>query len=234
MAALNTRNAPLDNVLVRRALNYAVDLDVINEVAYGGAGTPIGTFMEAGSPWTPDDIQPYPYDPEMARQLLAEAGYPNGFTVRMHLPQLYNAHVLAGQIIQAQLQEVGVQTQIEIVEWGVWLNEIYGGPRDFDITVVGHTGKMDPTGRLGGYMSDSNYVGFSDPRLTEVLTEAAVSTDWDHRRELYGEALRILHDQAPWIYLNTINNRLTYRSNVEGFWLTPLLDSWNFDSVVIN
>ena len=233
VAAMNTRRAPFDDVRVRQALNLAIDKDVVNTVAYGG-GFQTGTFMEAGSPWMPEGLEPWPYDPEQARELLAEAGYPDGFTFTMTLPQLYDAHVLAGQIMQAQLAEVGVTANIEIVEWGVWLNEVYSGDYDFDVTVVGHTGKLDPTGRLGGYADADNYVGFSTPELAEALNAAAVTSDPEVRGELYDEALWILHDNAPWIFIGTPNARTTTRANIEGFWITPLLDSFNFYDVTIN
>lgn len=233
VAAMNTRRAPFDDVRVRQALNLAVDKEVVMGVAYG-SGFLTGTFMEAGSPWLPEDLEPWPYDPERARELLAEAGHADGFTFTLTLPQLYDAHILAGQIVQSQLAEIGVNAEIEIVEWGVWLNEIYGGPRDFDMTLVGHTGKLDPTGRLGGYETDGNYVGFTTPRLGELLELAAVEADQAEREALYAEALFILHDEAPWIFLGTPYVRATTRANVEGFWLTPLLDTFNFYDTVIN
>ncbi len=233
VAAMNTRREPFDNVLVRQALNLAIDKDVVNTVAYGG-GYLTGTFMEAGSPWMPEGLEAWPYDPERARELLAEAGYADGFTFTLTLPQLYAAHVLAGQIIQAQLAEVGVTAEIEIVEWGVWLNEVYSNDYDFDMTVVGHTGKLDPTGRLGGYADADNYVGFSTDELAEALNAAAVTSDPEVRGELYDEALWILHENAPWIFIGTPNARTTTRANIEGFWITPLLDSFNFYDVTIN
>lgn len=233
VAAMNGRREPFDNVQVRQAMNLAVDTDVINTVAYGG-GYSVGSFMEAGSPWLPEDLEPWPYDPERARELLAEAGYPDGFTFTLTLPQLYAAHVLAGQIIQSQLAEVGVTAEIEIVEWGVWLNEVYSNDYDFDMTVVGHTGKLDPTGRLGGYSDDDNYVNFSTPELADALNAAATTSDHALRQELYAEALWIIHDNAPWIFLGTPNARTTTRANIDGFWITPLLDSFNFYDVVIN
>lgn len=233
VAAMNTRRAPFDDVRVRQALNYAVDKDVINEVAYGG-GYLVGTFMEYGSPWLPADIQPYPYDVEKARELLAEAGYAGGFEFDLALPQPYDPHILAGQIIQSQLAEVGVTANIRIVEWGVWLSDVYGGPHDFDMTVVGHTGKLDPTGRLGGYAKDTNYVGFSTPELTAALDLAAISPDWAERTELYGTALRILHEGAPWIFLDTPFTNIAHQANVTGFWVTPLLDTYDYRSVTID
>jgi peptide/nickel transport system substrate-binding protein len=233
VAAMNTRRAPFDDVRVRQAMNYAIDKEVINEVAYGG-GYLIGTFMEYGSPWLPADIEPYPYDPEKARELLAEAGYADGFSFDMALPQPYDPHILAGQIMQSQLAEIGVTANIRIVEWGVWLSEIYGGSFDFDVTVVGHTGKLDPTGRLGGYARDTNYVGFSTPELTAALDQAAISPDWEERAELYATALRILHENAPWIYLDTPFTNIAHKAGVTGFWVTPLLDTYDYRSVTID
>ena len=233
VAAMNSRREPFGDVRVRQAMNLAVNKEIIMDVAYGG-GFLTGTFMEAGSPWLPADLEPWPYDPERAQELLAEAGYPDGFSFTMTLPQLYDAHILAGQIIQSQLAEIGVNAEIEIVEWGVWLNEVYSNDYDFDMTVVGHTGKLDPTGRVGGYADDDNYVGFSTPELAELITTAAVTPDQDVRRELYGDVLWIMHEQAPWVFLGTPNARTTTRANIEGFWITPLLDSFNFYDVVIH
>src|SRR5690606_8977262 len=126
VASLNTRHEFLSDPRVRQALNYAVDSQVVLDVAYGG-GPPIGTFMEAGSPWLPDSIEAYPYDPEQATALLAEAGVPDGWTLQMALPQPYEQHIQAGQVVQDFLADVGVAAEIRIVEWGVWLSDVYGG-----------------------------------------------------------------------------------------------------------
>src|SRR5690606_30821831 len=107
VAALNTRRPPLADRSVREAPNLAVDSQTVLDIAYGG-GTPIGAFMEAGSPWLPDSVQPFPYDPEAARALLAEAGWDGSVTLDMVLPQPYENHIQAGQMIQDYLREVGV------------------------------------------------------------------------------------------------------------------------------
>lgn len=233
VAALNNRRPYLDDVRVRQALNYAVDKQTVLDVAYAG-GTPVGTFMEAGSPWYPEGLEPYPYDPEQARALLAEAGVPEDWTLDIALPQPYEAHIQAGQVIQDMLSEVGVQSEIRIVEWGVWLGEIYGGPRDFDLTVIGHTGKLDPTGRLGGYGDpETNYVGYDNPEVVRELEAAERATDLDERRALYAEVLRQMRDDAPFLYLGTPFNTYARRANVQGFWMTPLLETYDFRSVTI-
>jgi peptide/nickel transport system substrate-binding protein len=233
VATMNTRRPYLDDVRVRRALNLAVDAETVLEVAYGG-GVPGATFMEAGSPWLPDFVEPYAYDPERARSLLAAAGVPAGWTIDLALPQPYEAHVTAGQMVQAMLADVGVNAEIRVVEWGVWLGEVYGGPRDFDMTVIGHTGKLDPTGRLNGYgHADRTYSGYDDPEVAGWIDRAASETDTAVRASLYAQALGRMHDEAPFVYFGTALSSFARRTDVEGFWVTPLLDTYDFRSVTV-
>lgn len=228
VASLNNRRPYLDDPRVRQALNYAVNKEVVLDVAYGG-GQPVGTFMEAASPWYPSSVEPYTYDPERAKQLLSEAGVPEDWTLDIALPQPYENHIKAGQIVQEMLADVGIESNIRIVEWGVWLSEVYGGPHNFDLTVIGHTGKLDPTGRLDGYgQPDKNYVGYDNEQVTALLEEAAETSSTEKRRELYGEALKIMHEEAPFIYLGTPFRVYARRADVEGFWITPLLDTFDF------
>ncbi len=234
VAALNTRREYLSDPRVRRALNLAVDTEIVMEVAYGG-GDQVGTFMEAGSPWMPDSVEPFAYDPEQARALLAAAGVPQGWTLDMVLPQPYENHIQAGQIVQDFLSQVGVNAQIRIVEWGVWLSDIYGGVRDFDITVVGHTGKLDPSGRVGGYgVESTNYTGYTNGDVATWIQQAASEANAVRRAALYTQALIKLHDDAPFIFFGTPSRTYARNANLEGFWITPLLDSFDFREAHLN
>lgn len=228
VAGLNTRREALSDVRVRQALNMAVDTEIVMEVAYSG-GSQVGTFMEAGSPWYPLDVQPYGYDPEAARELLREAGVASGLTLDLVLPEPYEQHITAGQIVQDYLAQVGIDAKIRIVEWGVWLSDIYGGPRDFDVTIVGHTGKLDPSGRLNGLGEpDRNYTGLADEELAGLLAAADVEAAPEARQGLYADALRVLHADAPFIYFGTPNRVYARQAGLQGFWMTPLLDSFVF------
>ena len=234
VSALNTRRPYLEDPRVRQALNYAVDAETVLEVAYGG-GFPIGTFMEAGSPWLPETIEPYPYDPERARELLREAGVPQGWTLDMALPQPYDTHITAGQIIQDMLGDVGVTVDIRIVEWGVWLGEVYTNARDFDMTVIGHTGKLDASGRLGGYgRPERTYHGYDNPELAEMVELAAVISDPGERAAIYAEVLTTLHEEPPFIYIGTPFTTFARRAEVDGFWITPLLDTFDMRALRID
>ncbi|MDF1522703.1 MAG: ABC transporter substrate-binding protein [Trueperaceae bacterium] len=233
VATLNNRRPYLDDARVRRALNLAIDAETVLEVAYGG-GIPGATFMESGSPWLPDFLEPYGYDPEQARALLASAGVPDDWTIDLALPQPYEVHVTAGQIIQDMLRDVGVNAEIRVVEWGVWLGEVYGGPRDFDMTVIGHTGKLDPTGRLNGYgHADRTYSGYDNLEVAGWIDRAAVTSEPATRASLYAQALTRMHDDAPFAYLGTALSTHARTAAVEGFWVTPLLDTYDFRSVTV-
>lgn len=228
VVAINARRPYLADVRVRRALNYAIDKETVLEVAYGG-GVPVGSFMEAGSPWLPADIVPYPYDPERARALLQEVGVRQGWQLDLVLPQPYASHIEAGQMVQSMLRAVGIDARIRIVEWGVWLGEVFRGERNFDLTVIGHTGRLDPSLRLEPFdTAERNYVGFDNPRVTELLHRAAVSSDWEERGALYAEVLRIMHEEPPFVYLGTPFTTYAHHARVEGFWITPLLGTFNF------
>lgn len=228
VAGINNRRPYLSDARVRRALNLGVDTSIVMDVAYNG-GTQVGTFMEAGSPWYPASVEPFPYDPEAARALLAEAGVPQGLTLDLVLPQPYEQHIQAGQIVQDYLRDLGINAQIRIVEWGVWLSDTYGGPRNFDITVVGHTGKLDPSGRVTGLGDPRlNYTGLDDPKLVGLIAAANVSTDLPARQALYAEALERIHEEAPFIFFGTPDRVHARQANLTGFWMTPLLDSFDF------
>ena len=228
VAALNARRDYLSDPRVRRAINLAVDTEVVMDVAYNG-GTQVGTFMEAGSPWYPEAVEPFGYDPEAARALLQEAGVPQGLRLDMALPQPYEEHIQAGQVVQDYLRDVGIEAEIRIVEWGVWLSQVYGGPFDFDVTVVGHTGKLDPSGRLSGIGDPTrNYTGLDDPELVELIATANRTSDPEARADLYERALVRIHEQAPFLFFGTPDRIYARRANVDGFWMTPLLDSFDF------
>ncbi|MFA5551365.1 MAG: ABC transporter substrate-binding protein [Trueperaceae bacterium] len=228
VAGINTRREYLSDARVRQALNLGVDTAIVMEVAYNG-GSQVGTFMEAGSPWYPESVQPFAYDLETARALLREAGVPQGYTLDLVLPQPYEAHIQAGQIVQDYLRDLGLDARIRIVEWGVWLSDTYGGPRNFDITVVGHTGKLDPSGRLTGLGDPrTNYTGLDDPKLVGLIATANITPDHAARQALYTEALERIHEAAPFIFFGTPDRVYARQTNVAGFWMTPLLDSYDF------
>jgi len=139
------------------------------DVVYGG-GKPIGTFIDVGSPYYRDFTSLYPYNPDKARQLLKEAGVGADRVFELTLPQNYELHVKAGEMYQAMLTAVGMNVQIKLVDWSTWLSEVYS-KSNYDLTVIGHTGKLDPDGVLGGYgIPAKRYVRWDNPRAADAIT----------------------------------------------------------------
>ena len=139
--ALNNGRKPFSDVRVRRALAHAVNRQDVIDGALFGYGTPIGSHFAPHRAGYVDLTGLYPYDPSRAKDLLAQAGYPNGFDAVIRLPPPVYAR-RGGEIIAAQLAEVGVRLRIEPMEWAPWLEQVFQG-RDYDMTIISHVEPLD-------------------------------------------------------------------------------------------
>ena len=120
---LNNAEKPFDDVLVRQALSYAVDKQQIIDLAFDGYGSPIGTsiYPAFGKYFDESLIDYYKYDVEKAKALLAEAGYPDGFSMIITVPSNYKPHIDTAEVLVQQLSAVGITAEIQLVEWETWL-----------------------------------------------------------------------------------------------------------------
>ena len=224
--AINTQRHPFTDLRVRQALNLAIDKQRVLDVAYGG-GHVVGTFMDSGDPYYVDFTDLYPYDPQRARELLEDAGVGQETRIELVLPQIYEAHVRAGQIYQEMLTQVGLNVEIRLVDWSFWLEQVYGQAR-YDLTVIGHTGKLDPHGRLNGYGTDSMYVRWGRPDVAALIRRASLTTGFEARKQLYDQVLRVMAREVPFVFVGTSNRSLGLRESVTGFRVTPKLDTPDF------
>lgn len=223
VVTMNHARPPLDQLKVRQAICYALDRQALLDIAYTG-GAVIGAFIDAHSPYYQDYSQRYPYDPPKAKQLLAEAGYPNGFKLTLTLPQNYSPHVNAGNMVQDMLQQVGIAAQIRLVDWGTWIGQVYRG-KDYDLTIIGHTGQLDPDGRLSAEMDYTNY---KNPEVFRLIKEAAITLPAAQRKALYAEVQRLMADDAMMGFIGTMQGLLGMRSKVFGFRMVYPLDTPDF------
>lgn len=194
--ALNGRQAPLDDVRVRQAISHAIDRQAIVDLAYAGYGTVIGTFSTPLDPWYRDLTGVYPYDPERARELLDEAGVED-LTLRLFLPPVSYAS-RSGEIIASQLSEVGIEVDIENVEWGVWLEDVFTN-HDYDMSIVAHVEPRD----LGQYGNPDYYWGNDSPNVASILRQADAEPDPEARNELYASVLEEITAVAAdnWLFV---------------------------------
>ncbi len=224
--AMNCSKAPLDNLKVRQAVNHAIDKQKVIDIAYAG-GKPVGTFMDLSDPYYKDFTSLYPFNQDRARQLLRESGMDTGKALEMVIPQNYELHVKAGQIYQEMLTKVGLKVNIKLVDWSTWMSDVYRGGK-YDFTVIGHTGKLDPDGRLAGYGTDKTYVKWVNPRAAELIDTAKKTIGFENRKKIYDEALEIMAKEVPFVFTGTSYRFIGLRKNISGLIMDTKLDTYDF------
>lgn len=231
--SINTDHEILSNEKVRQAMAMAINKQEVIDASMFGYGDQIGSHLPPTSPDYYDTNNVIEYNPEKAKELLKEAGYENGFDINMSLPKNYQLHVDAGQVIADQLSKIGINVDIELIEWGTWLSDVYGAKK-FDLTVVGHTGRLDSFAFLSRYYSGSNdYISLKTGEVDELLDRAQQELDSDKRKEIYKEIQEILANKLPAIYLQTPRTILALQKNVDGMEIFPI-DFYDFKEVYFN
>jgi len=210
--AINNTKKPFDDIRVRRALNYAIDRQAIIDGAMFGYGTPIGTHFAPHNPDYVDLTGKYPYNPDMAKKLLAEAGHPDGFKATIKLPPPAYAR-RGGEIIASQLRKVGIELEIIQVEWAQWLKEVFKAT-DYDLTIVSHTEPMD----IGIYARDKYYFNYANPAFKEVISKLEVTADPEARSVLLKRAQEILADDAVNVFLFQLAKTGVWNAKLKGLW----------------
>ena len=221
----NTKKAPFDNQKVRQAINYAVNVQEIIDVVLEGAGTIANGPLTDAIFGANSDIAGYEYNPEKAKELLAEAGYADGFETTIWTNDSPVRETIA-TIVQAQLKEVGIEARTETVEWSKYLEETSAGNHDMFIlgwTTV--TGDAD-YGLYALYHSSQhggagNRTFYENARVDELLDIGKTEPDQDARLKAYKEAQEIIVDEAPQLFLYFSTDNVGMQNNIQGFKLHP-------------
>jgi len=222
---LNNAVEPFDNEDVRKALCYAIDEQGILDLTSEGKGTIIGSSMfPAFKKYYKDLSGAYPHDVEKAKELLASAGYPNGFKFTITVPSNYEPHINTAQVIAEQLKEVGVTADIQLVEWSTWLSEVYAG-RNYESTVIGvDASSMTARALLERFNSeaDNNFVNFSDAEYDDLYAKVIKTTDEAEQVELYTRMEEILSERAANIYIQDMAEFVALSEKFDGYKFYPL------------
>jgi peptide/nickel transport system substrate-binding protein len=208
LLALNNDVKPLDDLRVRQALNYAVDVREIIDTAFSGRGEPSGSPLIPGLAkyYNRELADPYPYNPERARALLREAGLGEGFPLEITVASNYTMHVDTAQVIVNQLARVGVRAEIRLVDWAAWLNDVYRG-RKYQATIISlDAANSSPRMFLSRYLSTggSNFINFRNAAYDRVYQASLSEVDEAGRIALYREAQKIISDNAASVYIQDI------------------------------
>ncbi|MCA0940098.1 ABC transporter substrate-binding protein [Salipiger pacificus] len=229
---LNAKEGPFSDKRVRQAANYAVNKEaLVNDVLEGTAEVAAGPTPPAFAWAYNDDLEPYPYDPEKAKELLAEAGA-EGAELTFYVTEGGSGMldpIAMGTAIQADLNAVGFDTKIETYEWNTFLGEVNPGlegkadmaemawmTNDPD-TLPFLALRSDAWPDKGGF--NSGY--YSNPEVDELLEAARVATDQDERAELYKQMQTIVQEDAPWVFVANWKQNAVTSERVENFSLQP-------------
>ncbi len=233
---LNLAGPPFDNKLLRQAFNAAIDRRTIVKVVHGDSADPAnGPFPPAMFTYNiPANSRIPERNLDLARQKLKDAGMPNGFSFTLKIvPNRVNQQV--AQIIQSMTADVGIKVNIELVEFGTLLSQL--DSHKFEAVQLGWSGRPDPDGNIYAHFVTAggfNYTGYTNSRLDTLLDAARILTNPDQRKRAYAEAMDLLTEDVPYLFLWWPKQYKVLGPKLQGFvhisdgmmrfrstWLTP-------------
>jgi peptide/nickel transport system substrate-binding protein len=191
---------------VRQAMNYAINKDELVRVILQGNAVPLTAPYAKGIPggWV-EGLPQYNYDPEKAKALLTQAGYPNGFKVSFKAPNgRYLQDKQIAEAIVGQLAKVGITAELETVEWSTYVQGITG--RKYELFLLSQGGVQVSVGASTNWSSKVKGIawqGYSNPQVDDLIDRAAKTVDSQTRIGLYEQMTKIVWDEAPWIFLHS-------------------------------
>jgi len=230
----NVEKYPFTDWQVRRALEYAIDRDAIVTQILGGVATKAMGVLPPGV-WGRLEYWPYYYDPDKAKELLANAGWqdtdgdgvldkegePFKVTLSTCMGKYYKDVEIA-TAVQAQLRKVGVDVKVQVWEWGAYLDHLQAHEQDFHIQGWGASADADEPLRSNFYSGKPwNVMGYSNSQVDELLDKGMHEMDLSKRRQYYEEAQRLIIDDAVWITLYNEPKIYAVRGYVKNFHIHP-------------
>ncbi|MDO4554594.1 MAG: ABC transporter substrate-binding protein [Lachnospiraceae bacterium] len=224
--AFNCEKEPFNDQRVRQAIAYAIDTTGVVDAVWRGVGQAAVGPIAPNVKYFDDSLTAHEYNVEKAKELLAEAGYENGFTFTISTNERQERIDMA-TIIQSQLKEVGITAEIEVLEWGALLEK--AGNREQDVMMAGWTCQTpDPdmavyapfhsqkNGQVG-----NNYANFGSETVDALLEQGRTTVDSDEREQIYHDIQAAINEECPWVYLNNGEVVVGAKANLTGFTPTP-------------
>ncbi len=222
---LNNKKAPFDQKEVRQALFYAIDAQQILDMVGGGAGNIIRTnmFSSFSKYYNTQLDMTYSYNIEKAKELLKQAGYPDGFSFTIQVPSNYQYHVDTAQVIVEQLKQVGITAKIQLIEWSSWLSNVYKA-REYEATIVGLDANLAPSDVLKRYCSkaSNNFLNYENLDFDEVYTKAVSTISDEEKVTFYKDLQRILNEDAASVYIQDPPLLVAVNKKLSGYTFYPV------------
>ncbi|GAA2180223.1 ABC transporter substrate-binding protein [Brooklawnia cerclae] len=216
-----TSDSPFSNPLVRQAVAYAVDRQAVVDSALAGRGEPLSgmPIPESSEYYNEEQANYYTQDLDKAKELLAEAGYPNGFTATMLSSSQYDFHQNTAISVQADLKKIGIELEMVMPDWPTRLE--IGAAGDYDIAVYGTVGITNDPSFLDQLLtpagSQNAPFGYDDPTVNDLLTRGRAATDETERKAIYDELGAYVLENAPIVGLAWRSQAYGYDKKVSGF-----------------
>ncbi len=223
---LNNDFEPFSDIRVRQALCYAVNRQEVLDFVSDGNGTIIGTSMipAFGKYYDESLAELYPYDVTKAKELLAEAGYGDGFTFTITVPSNYQQHVDTAQVIAEQLKDVNVTAEIQLVDWNTWLSETYTN-RNYEATVIGvDAPQLTATAFLDRFVSTAgdNFVNYENADYDVAFANAMATTDEAQKVVYFKECETYLANDAANVYIQDLPEFTALNKKYAGYEFYPM------------
>jgi peptide/nickel transport system substrate-binding protein len=210
--AMNNKRPPLDNLKVRQAIAHAIDRKAIIDGAQDGLGAPIGSHLTPNDPGYVDLTGLYPHDPAKAKALLKEAGVTTPLELSLILPPPTYARQ-GGQIIAAELADVGINAKIQEVEWAQWLSGVYKD-KNYDLTIISHVEPLD----IGIYANPNYYFQYDSPAFREIYAKVTTAPNLEAYKAALGEAQKKLAEDSVNAFLFQLPNVTVADAKLKGLW----------------
>lgn len=229
--SMNVNKKPFDDVRVRQALNYALDKNAFSQVVFNGNTTPLNSVIAPNTQFYAEQ-KAYDYNIEKAKQLLTEAGYPNGFSTKIWSNNS-SASVKADEFIQQQLAKVGITVEVVPMEAATLSEKVYNAPAGSGGEVELYYGGWSPsTGDADWGIrpllatesappASYNTAYYSNPEVDQLIQDALHTSDPAARAEAYAKIQEIIWNDAPWVFLSVDDNMAAAGSTITGINLLP-------------
>lgn len=223
--ALNVSKGPLANPKVRQAISETLDFDAILTGVYSGVGKKEVSNLSPDVFGYNPNLVPYEKNLEHAKQLMAEAGYSDGFQVNL-ITADRKIRIKLAEVIQAQLKEIGIQVEIRTMEFGAYIEESKKGTFDLNLTGWSNqTGDADycyaAPYTKAGFTTGENNSRYDDAQVNTWIQEARQETDVEKRRGIYWKIQEKIREDRPTLTTQVTEFLLVTQKNIEGLWITP-------------
>ena len=222
---MNNSKAPLNNTKVRQAIRQAINKKALIKTAWAGYGLEIGSFVPPTDAWYEDLSKIHPYDVQAAKNLLKQAGYPNGFAITLDIPPAPYAEA-SQEFIVASLKKIGINVTIKPVAWGEWLDRIFT-KSNYDMTIVAHVERSD----MSIYADPNYYFRYNSAEYQALIKKAGSARTPAAQAESLKKAARLLSSESVSDWLWLIPNLQVVKKSVTGFPQNSVGDAYSVAAI---